>query len=149
VNIVRVADHFLCRFNKGEKGVLWGLLKLYPCLSSGTLLGLPGKPDSSKQLLEEALSEQRLENKKRVQTFLERHHGSRDSEQGLQFSVSSAELEWLLQILNDVRIGSWILLGSPDKKLELKLLDERTAPHFWAMEMAGHFEMLLLSALQD
>ncbi len=148
MKIVRAGDHFLCQLGRGERTLLWDLLRLYPCISSATPPGLSERPNSSKELLEDALSEQRTENKKRVQTFLGNEHRFEDSEKGFKFSVSTAELEWLLQILNDVRIGSWISLGSPDEKLELKLLDEKTAPHFWAMEMAGNFEMQILSALR-
>ena len=149
MKIVRAADHFLCQLGKDERTLLWDLLKSYPCISSAAQPGSPGRGTSSHQLLEEALAEQRVENKKRVQTFLRDRYRFEDSDKDLRFSVSTAEMEWLLQILNDVRIGNWILLGSPDEKFELKLLDEKTAPHFWAMEMAGHFETQILSALAD
>jgi len=64
------------------------------------------------------------------------------------FSRTIAEIEWLLQILNDVRVGSWLSLGSPDEELELSLLNAKTAPHFWTMQLAGEFEMRLLKALE-
>jgi hypothetical protein len=50
-----------------------------------------------------------------------------------------------MQVLNDVRVGSWVILGSPDKKPAE--LNATTAPHFLAMEMAGYFQMQLLEAL--
>ena len=149
MKIIRAGDHFLCQLGKEERKLLWDLLKLYPCVSPAATPNLPGGRNSSNALLEEALAEQRAENKKRVQLFLRNRHRSEDPDKNFRFSLSSAELEWLLQILNDVRIGNWIFLGSPDEKFELKLLDEKTAPHFWAMEMAGHFEMQILSALMD
>ena len=37
-------------------------------------------------------------------------------------------------------------LGSPEEKPAR--LNEKTAPHFWAMEMAGYFQMQLLEALE-
>jgi len=52
----------------------------------------------------------------------------------------------LLQVLNDVRIGSWIELGSPERPLEA--LGAKTAPAVWAMEMAGAFQMSLLELLR-
>jgi len=149
VKIVRLGDHFSCQLGKDERTLLWDLLNLYPCISSTVQPSLPGGRNSSHDLLEEALAEQRAQNKKRVQLFLRDRQPSEDSDKNFRFSLSTAELEWLLQILNDVRIGNWIFLGSPDEKFELKLLDEKTAPHFWAMEMAGHFEMQILSALND
>ena len=104
-------------------------------------------PDSSQRLLEESLAEQRAENKRQIQAFLTDERRFEPAETGWRFSLSAAELEWLLQVLNDVRVGSWIQLGSPDEKLETKLLNDKTAPHFWAMEMAGHFQMGMLAAL--
>ena len=62
--------------------------------------------------------------------------------------ASGSELEWLLQILNDVRVGSWIILGSPEQAMEFKLLNEKTAADFWAMEMSGQFQMNFLAALE-
>ena len=61
--------------------------------------------------------------------------------------LTPSELEWLLQILNDVRVGSWIILGSPEQAMEFKLLNEKTAADFWAMEMSGQFQMRFLEAL--
>jgi hypothetical protein len=59
--------------------------------------------------------------------------------------LSPADVEWLLQILNDIRVGSWLMLGSPEEELEV--LSEKNAPHLLAMHMSGHFQMELLEAL--
>jgi hypothetical protein len=67
-------------------------------------------------------------------------------EAGGRLSLSPAEVEWVLQVLNDIRVGSWIILGSPEERLPE--LNETNAPHVWAMEMAGHFQAQLLEALQ-
>jgi hypothetical protein len=57
-------------------------------------------------------------------------------------------MEWLLQVLNDVRVGSWLLLGSPDGPAEtLAKLSHETASHFWSMEVAGQFQMVLINAM--
>jgi hypothetical protein len=64
---------------------------------------------------------------------------------GFRLSLSRAEAEWVLQVLNDIRVGSWIILGSPEGEIEG--LDAKTASDFWAMEMAGYFETELLQAL--
>jgi len=149
VKIVRAGESFQCHLRKGEWTLLSDILKLYPCISTGPHSGAAGKADSSHSLLEESLSEQRVENKQRLLTFLADRSRFESTDKSWHFSITIAELEWLLQILNDVRVGSWILLGSPDEKLGLEVLDETTAPHFWAMEMAGHFEMQILFALKD
>ena len=68
------------------------------------------------------------------------------TEGGWKVSVTTGEIEWLLQVLNDVRIGSWLALGSPEQRMEH--LTEKNAPHLWAMEMSGSFEMALLHLLE-
>jgi hypothetical protein len=68
-----------------------------------------------------------------------------ETETGCRLSLSHAEVEWVLQVLNDIRVGSWIRLGSPDKKRTA--LNERTVLDFAAMETAGYFEVQFLEAL--
>jgi hypothetical protein len=65
-------------------------------------------------------------------------------------SLKISEAEWLLQVLNDIRVGSWLRLGSPDRTEEfMAALSEQTAPYFWAMEVSGHFQMVLVHALSS
>ena len=67
---------------------------------------------------------------------------------GYQASFSPGEIEWLLQVLNDVRIGSWLALGSPDQQLELREgMTKQTMSHLVTMEMAGYFESCFLDAI--
>ena len=132
-----------------EKRSLPQILKLYPCMPSGHhMLSKSGRlPDrvANQQLLDEALAEQRAENKKQVQALLADPRRFEHTETGVRLSLSPADVEWLMQVLNDIRVGSWVILGSPDKKpVEL---NAATVPHFLAMEMAGYFQMQLLEAL--
>jgi hypothetical protein len=133
-----------------EKRSLPQILKLYPCVPSAHhVFSKSGRlPDSvaNQQLLDEAMAEQRAENKKRVQALLADPRRFEQTETGARLSISPAELEWLLQVLNDIRVGSWVILGSPENKPAE--LNAATAPHFLAMEMAGYFQMQLLEALQ-
>jgi len=150
VKIVPAGDKFVCQLGKREKNLLFDLLKLYPCIPAAR----PGAtkaaalPETSQRLLEEALAEQRTTNKLQIQKWLADPHRFEETETSWRFSLSGPEIEWLLQILNDVRVGSWLSLGSPDEKLELSLLNAKTAPHFWTMQLAGEFEMRLLKALE-
>jgi hypothetical protein len=61
-------------------------------------------------------------------------------------TLSAADVEWLLQVFNDVRVGSWVHLGLPEERIAKLTLEN--APHLWAMEMAGYFESQLLKALE-
>ncbi len=132
-----------------EKRSLLQILGRYPCVppahqalsKSG---GVPN-PTANQQLLDEALAEQRAENQKQVQALLSDPQRFEQIDAGARLVLSPAEVEWLMQVLNDVRVGSWVILGSPDEKPTE--LTAANAPHFLAMEMAGYFEMQLLEAL--
>ena len=91
------------------------------------------------------MTEHRAEKKKQMQALLadKRHLARTDT--GTQLSLSPAEAEAVLQVLNDVRVGSWVLLGSPEN-LDADFT-EKTAPHLVAMQMAGYFEAQFLEAL--
>lgn len=126
------------------------VLKLYPRVPSAHhVLSKSGRlPDAegNQQLLDEALAEQRAENKKQLQALLADPRRFGRTETGGRLTLKRAEAEWLLQVLNDIRVGSWVILGSPDNKPEE--LTPANAPHFLAMEMAGYFQMQLLEALE-
>ena len=151
MNLIRsTRQQFQFRLGRREKQLLLALLKLYPCLpaahqplsKSG---GFPGQ-ETDQGLLDEALAEQRQDNRRQLQALLADPARFQEQETGWRLSLSPADLEWLLQVLNDIRVGSWALLGSPEERLVQ--LDEKTAPCYWAMEMSGHFQMQFLEAMQ-
>lgn len=150
MKITRAEDNFLVQFGVREKQLFFDLLKLYPCIPSAA----PGKakrkrtPIASERLLDEALAEQRAQNYRQLQRLLSERDRWQKNETGFRLSLAAGEVEWLLQVLNDIRVGSWIRLGSPDEKMELSLFSETTLPHFWAMDLAGRFEMEFLHALR-
>jgi len=153
VKLIRVTkSNFLFHIGKREKILLTQVLRLYPRIPPANFrLSKSGKlPDAeaNQRLLDESLAEQREANRKALHTFLTDPSRFTDTEAGSRLSLSPAELEWLLQILNDVRVGSWIILGSPEQAMEFKLLNEKTAADFWAMEMSGQFQMRFLEALE-
>ena len=70
----------------------------------------------------------------------------RETDAGLRFTLMAPEMEWLLQVLNDVRVGSWLALGEPEE-LEIPEVNQTNAPYVLAMESAGYFQSALLDAL--
>jgi hypothetical protein len=132
-----------------ETRLLHRILQLYPCVPSAHHVlskssGLPNQ-QADQQLLDEALAEHRADNRKQVLALLADSQRFARTKTGCRLSLPPAEAEWLLQVLNDVRVGSWISLGSPEEKAQT--LNETTAPHFLAMEIAGYFQAELLEAL--
>ena len=135
-----------------EKRLLFEVLKLYPLVSATHhRLGRKSnivQPNDHQRLLEESLADQRKENRKNVQAMLDKPGHFQTTASGGQLTLSGPEIEWLLQVLNDIRVGSWIALGSPDPEQgKTTTFDEKTAPHFHMMELAGAFEMVFLDAL--
>jgi hypothetical protein len=142
---------FVFQLGKREKLLLFEVLKFYPLIPASHACGgrTKGTADgASYKLMEEALSEQRHENKRQLQAMLEDPLRFTEQDGGWKFSMNQGELEWLLQVLNDIRVGSWLMVGSPDPKDQRRVeLSGHNAPYFWAMELCGHFEGVLLHAL--
>jgi hypothetical protein len=141
----------LLELGKREKTLLAQVLNLYPRVPSAHLQ--PGKPgagpglEATQRLLNEALAEQRAENRKQLDALLSDEHRWTQTEMGWKLTLSPGDAEWLLQILNDIRVGSWVLLGSPEERFEV--VNQETAPHLWAMEIAGSFQIALLEAMES
>jgi hypothetical protein len=151
VRIVRTPEKYLLHFNQEEKLIWAEVLELYPRIPSAHQpLSKSGQlPDAlaNQRLLDEALHEQRAWNKKQIQELRADPRRWAHTKSGLRLSLSRADVEWLLQVLNDIRVGSWILLGSPED-MEPKL-NQGTFPLYWAMEMCDFFQSGLLKALGE
>lgn len=145
-------NQFVFHFDLREKRLLHDLLSLYPLIpASHHRLTKSGDPAAhgDQQLLEEALAEQRQENKRQVDAMLNEKGRFRRRKTGFDLALSADELEWLLQVLNDVRVGSWVLLGEPDEMHGKDvILTEQNARYFWSMELSGMFQAAFLQALQ-
>jgi len=57
-----------------------------------------------------------------------------------------SQIEWLLQVLNDVRVGSWLMLGEPEPGDE-PAVTKANAKYLLALELCGVFESVLLTGL--
>jgi hypothetical protein len=133
-----------------EKELLLALLKLYPCIPPAhqrlSKAGERADFQSAQRLLDDALAEQRARNKRQVHALFAEQGRWLATEGGWKLSLTTSEIEWLFQVLNDIRVGSWLALGSPEQRVET--LTEKNAPHLWAMEMSGSFQMALLHLLE-
>lgn len=135
---------------KREKQLLFETLQLYPLVpASHHRLARNGdspEDEERQQLLDEALAEYRRENRRRIQRMLDEPQRFVETESGFQFTLSPSQIEWLLQVLNDVRVGSWLALGEPEPGEEPEP-DKNNAHCFLALEVCGLFESALLAAL--
>lgn len=137
-----------------EMALLRLVLGLYPLVPAThhrlSKSGQIPKPDENQQLLEESLAAQRKENRRQIESFLSDAKRFTETETGSRGSFSRSEIEWLLQVLNDVRVGSWLALGSPAEPVEIQPdMNPQTARHILIMDAAAFFEMNFLHAVSD
>jgi hypothetical protein len=155
VNLIeKKGDHFVFHVDKREKRLLFETLQLYPLIPSAHhRLTRSGESDALKEnqkLLEESLNERRQQNRKQLMAMLNEEHRFVETEGGgFHLALTAPQVDWLLQLLNDIRVGSWILLGEPDEKHgRLPQVTDQNVLHLVAMEFCGYFQMVLLDAFE-
>ena len=95
MKLEQAGEKFVFHLGDGEKERLCEVLDLYPCVPSAhfTPTKKGGVPKSSQKLLDEALQEQRAENKRQVQALLADPRHFTKEENGWRLAFSAAELE--------------------------------------------------------
>lgn len=144
--------NFVFEIGAREKHLLFEVLKHYPMVPSShhriTRNTEEAKMKSMQTLLEDAMAERRQETNKHLQAMLKDEARFKAAKSGFRFSLTPQQAEWLLEALNDVRVGSWIILGEPDEeKLKSVNPTETNAHYLWAMELCAYFQANLLAAL--
>jgi len=145
-------DHYVFRLGKREQTLLRRTLLEFPLIPSGyhrySRSGATTDDLGNQTLLEEALAAQRVEHRQRVTDLLDDPTRLALGKTGYRLVLAREDMEWLLQVLNDVRVGSWLKAGCPDPdEGDLAHLTAENAPWFLQMEMAAYFESSLLEAL--
>ena len=101
-------------------------------------------------LLDEALAEQRTANQKHLHAWLTTPERFKKNRASFRFTLERTDSEWLLQVLNDIRVGHWLRLGSPEPgALKPDNLGREKLPAWLMMEMSGYFQMSFLEALES
>lgn len=141
-------DRHVFELTQWEKDLLAIALGFYPVIPSAhqRLSKSSKSDDASQRLLNEALAEQRKENKKFADDLLTNPQRFRETENSIELTLTAAEIEILLQVLNDVSVGNWILLGSPEKRPRFSPNSEN-AGRVLAMDLAYMLQSELLEAI--
>ena len=144
-------EEFVFEFRQRERHLLTAILQLYPLLNPDyhqvSRTGLPEQAHDAQQLLRDAMAERQQKNKTLVADFLHDRNWTEAVEGRYQLTFSPDQIEWLLQVLNDVRVGSWVMLGKPDTQSGEKVQATiNNLPYAAAMEFSGYFQMALLEA---
>jgi hypothetical protein len=142
---------YLFHLSQREKAVLLATLKLYPQLdiSYHQLSRDPkARGAADQQWLEEAMAQEREEHRKRLGQFFNSGGRFFKGEEGdVALTLTGEQMEWLLRVLNEIRVGSWVRLGRPELEEARRLrLTAAQARLFTAMELSGYFEAALLEA---
>ncbi len=133
-----------------ERQLLLETISLYPLVPAAhhrlSRSHGAGQSEENQHLLEAALADQRQENRRQVLTMLNDPQRFREIKSGFELTLTPAQMEWLLQVLNDVRVGCWLALGEPEPD-EKPAVTEHNAKYLLAMELGGFFQSGLLAAL--
>ncbi len=157
--IGREQEQFVIEMNDQEKSLFLAILSLFPQVPAAhhQLSRQDGLPDAdaNQHLLEESLKAQKDESRQWITVTFKNPDRFQpvktgETELHLHLTVSRPEIEILLQIFNDVRLGSWLALGSPDLGQKKKPAPSRqTTPFIQRMELAGLFEMFFLKIIHE
>jgi hypothetical protein len=149
VKLLRVENgRYVFKLVPREKDLLTIVLRLYPVIPPAhqQLSKASTAEKAHQHLLDEALAEQRTENKRLVEDLLTDSQRFRNAGAFTEMILTAAEIEWVLQVLNDVHVGNWILLGSPEARPRFSPESEN-ARFVVVMDLACMFQSELLEAI--
>ena len=141
-----------------ERELVIHALRLYPQLNPDyhrvSQAKRGRKFDEAQQLLVESMTERYAENRRLVATFIkDKLGGAGDAQEKrprakCHLTLTRGQSDWLLEVLNDVRVGSWVKLGRPDQESVRSMnLSVDNVAAFGAMEFCGYLQTMLLEAL--
>lgn len=137
-----------------EKDLLIKILQLYPSISPSNFeLSKTIKDDKlgqSKRILQDALKEHQLENKRLMHELFQNPDVLKPKKNPDYYTLelNSDQVERLLQVLNDIRIGTWRMLGCPDfEKREEIIRSADDILFLYTMDICEYFEYYILKAL--
>lgn len=141
---------FVFRLARRERELLTHVLKQFP-VGGGPVAPLSKSGDEQllaehQQQLTEALAEQRAEHKRLLDAFLgEQGRFAEDGKSHFRLRLTTVQVDWLLRVLNEVRVGLWTKLGQPENLAPLALAGQLDA--VVTMEICALFQTRLLAAL--
>ena len=141
------------QISPGEEALLLATLRLYPVLDKGhhRISKDPKSAGSAEQrLLEESMAQRRAAHRRKLDELFRAPQRFFKGASGVRHLVlTSAQFEWLLQVLNDIRVGSWVRLGCPEMEEAARVQPSRAnARALVAMHLSGRFQAALLEAVK-
>jgi len=149
VNLLQASNESLVfQLSKSEKNYLFGILQLYPLISPAYLSMSKNAPWLDRTLLEGLMRRERQNNREKIDSFLIDNDQMEGDSDHFQLQISRTQADWLLRVLNDLRLGSWIMMGKPFPASSGGTeFNEQTSSYLAAMQICGFFQMALLKGL--
>ncbi|MBI5383891.1 MAG: hypothetical protein HZA90_04310 [Verrucomicrobia bacterium] len=146
-------DRLVFTMSRRERSIFQEVLQHYPLVPvSHHRLSRQGRgaaQSSDQELLEHTMAAEKDQRKGQVAALLGDSPRFTATGNAWRIAFSREEAESLLQVLNDVRVGSWLRLGCPDPdEGKTPELTSENAPYVFLMELSGHFECELMEALE-
>lgn len=158
--LARDEESLTLLLDRRERELLLFLLRRYPVVDpTQRQLASPQDRDAlaaEQQFLIENLTAEQSAQRTRVERFIRERLTDPPPGAGSGASAVSArplrvlrsEADWLLRVINDVRVGCWMRLGCPGEDLmHSPKLAARNVTDFAAMELGGLVQSILLEAL--
>lgn len=99
----------------------------------------------AQKLLDEAIAEQHLTVKTRISELFTDGKCLKPTPHGCILTLTQAQRELLLQCLNDIRVGCWIEIGSPEEDQRKAISrTERNVKHLMLMDLCAYFQYGLI-----
>jgi hypothetical protein len=165
--LARDAESLTFELDRRERELIVFLLQRYPVRNpADAQIASPADREAmaeEQRMLTEGLTAEQQENRLKVTEFIRTRltppPGRERSAAGgpatparslHPLRVTLVEVDWLLRVVNDVRVGCWERLGRPDEmRMNPELLGAAHITDFTAMELGGLVQSLLLHALEE
>jgi hypothetical protein len=147
-------DRLVFRLGQREYRLMIEVLSLYPLIPSShhrlSRTADAAQIAADQRMLEEALQVQKREGRRQLDAAIKEGKLFTPEAKGCKLELNAVQAEWFLQVLNDIRVGSWLKLGCPDESKDRPGdLTRANVRYFVAMEVCGMIQATLLQALGD
>jgi hypothetical protein len=147
-------DRLVFQFSATERDLFLAAVSFYPLLNpdyhrlTKNATADP-KLAAEEKVLRDAMEEQRRENKKLLAEFIDSIDWKKSKEDKFRISLTPEQVDWLLRILNDVRVGAWDIIGRPNQQERSQIdLQSKNSHYYGVMELSGSFQSAFLHALE-
>lgn len=143
---------FTFRLPEAERDLFVHILQQYPAAppSAFPVLRRENSPQDHDEecWMQELLAEEKQRQGRAVRAWIDKEPALRSTGKASNLQLLPESAAWLVEILNEVRVGKWHQLDCPSSQQMTKLsTDAEFAPDIWIMEAASMFQMSFLSAL--